>query len=223
MLHPGDKQTGLAYSLLPMTQSMIGGLFTQAQARKHLSLIRKHLLFSDGARLMDKPIVYHGGPETFFQRAESAAFFGREIGLMYTHSHLRYGEAMSDIGEFEALWEALLVANPIAVTDELPNASLRQRNAYFSSSDAAFQDRYQASNEWTRVKAELNRGRWRLAHLFERTWPLRQHARSPCFRTATRVRQANRDAGPQKIAQRPHPRMASAARRRLAAAVIKAA
>jgi 1,2-beta-oligoglucan phosphorylase len=152
LLHPSDKQTGLSFSLLPMTQSMIGGLFTRAQARKHLGLIRKHLLFSDGARLMDKPSVYHGGPETFFQRAESAAFFGREIGLMYTHSHLRYGEAMSDIGEFGALWAALLVANPIAVTDELPNASLRQRNAYFSSSDAAFQDRYQASDEWTRVK-----------------------------------------------------------------------
>ena len=164
LLHPSDKKTGLAYSLLPMTQSMIGGMFTQAQARKHFSLIRKHLLFSDGARLMDKPIVYHGGPETFFQRAESAAFFGREIGLMYTHSHLRYGEAMSDIGEFEALWEALLVANPIAVTDELPHASLRQRNAYFSSSDAAFQDRYQASNEWARVGANSIAvdGGWRI-------------------------------------------------------------
>ena len=152
LLHPSDKQTGLAFSLLPMTQSMIGGLFTKAQARRHLSLIRKHLLFSDGARLMDKPIAYHGGPETFFQRAESAAFFGREIGLMYTHSHLRYGEAMSDIGEFAALWQALLVANPIAVTDQLPHATLRQRNAYFSSSDAAFADRYQASGEWARVK-----------------------------------------------------------------------
>ncbi len=152
LLHPSDKQTGLAFSLLPMTQSMIGGLFTKVQARKHLSLIRKHLLFSDGARLMDKPIAYRGGPETFFQRAESAAFFGREIGLMYTHSHLRYGEAMSDIGEFAALWQALLVANPIAVTDELPHATLRQRNAYFSSSDAAFADRYQASGEWARVR-----------------------------------------------------------------------
>jgi 1,2-beta-oligoglucan phosphorylase len=164
LLHPSDKKTGLAYSLLPMTQSMIGGLFTQAQARRHLGLIRKHLLFSDGARLMDKPIVYHGGPETFFQRAESAAFFGREIGLMYTHSHLRYGEAMSDIGEFDALWEALLVANPIAVTDELPHASLRQRNAYFSSSDAAFQDRYQASDEWARVGADSIAvdGGWRI-------------------------------------------------------------
>ena len=28
LLHPGDKQTGLAFSLLPMTQSMIGGMFT---------------------------------------------------------------------------------------------------------------------------------------------------------------------------------------------------
>jgi cellobiose phosphorylase len=164
LLHPSDKQTGLTYSLLPMTQSMIGGMFTQAQARKHLGIIRKHLLCSDGARLMDKPIAYHGGPEMFFQRAESAAFFGREIGLMYTHSHLRYGEAMSDIGEFEALWKALLVANPIAVTDELPNASLRQRNAYFSSSDAAFQDRYQASAEWARVKADSIAvdGGWRI-------------------------------------------------------------
>ncbi|HEY1862565.1 MAG TPA: cellobiose phosphorylase [Roseiarcus sp.] len=164
LLHPSDKKTDLAFSLLPMTQSMIGGMFTQAQSRKHLSLIRKHLLFSDGARLMDKPIAYHGGPETFFQRAESAAFFGREIGLMYTHSHLRYGEAVSDTGDFDALWEALLVANPIAVTDELPNASLRQRNAYFSSSDAAFKDRYQASDEWTRVRAnsiEVDGG-WRV-------------------------------------------------------------
>ena len=164
LLHPSDKQTGLAFSLLPMTQSMIGGLFTKAQARKHLSLIRKHLLFSDGARLMDKPIAYHGGPETFFQRAESAAFFGREIGLMYTHSHLRYGEAMSDIGEFAALWQALLVANPIAVTDELPHATLRQRNAYFSSSDAAFADRYQASGEWARVRTNsiVVDGGWRV-------------------------------------------------------------
>jgi cellobiose phosphorylase len=164
LLHPSDRQTGLAFSLLPMTQSMIGGMFTQAQARRHLSLIRKHLLFSDGARLMDKPIAYHGGPETFFQRAESAAYFGREIGLMYTHSHLRYGEAMSDIGEFAALWEALLVANPIAVTDRLAHASLRQRNAYFSSSDAAFLDRYQASAEWARVRADniAVDGGWRI-------------------------------------------------------------
>jgi hypothetical protein len=32
------------------------------------------------------------------------------------------------------------------------NASLRQRNAYFSSSDARLPDRYKASAEWERVK-----------------------------------------------------------------------
>jgi cellobiose phosphorylase len=152
-LHPSDKQTGLSFSLLPMTQGIIGGIFTKSQARRHTGLIRKHLLYSDGARLMDRPMDYHGGPETIFQRAESATFFGREIGLMYVHSHLRYAEAMSVLGESQALWDALMVANPIAVTDRLTHASLRQRNAYFSSSDAAFRDRYQASDEWARVKA----------------------------------------------------------------------
>ena len=164
LLHPSDRETGLKFSLLPMTQGIIGGLFTQAQARKHLGLIRRHLLYSDGARLMDRPSAYHGGPERIFRRAESAAFFGREIGLMYTHSHLRYGEAMSDIGEFASLWEALLVANAIAVTDQLAHASLRQRNAYFSSSDAAFLDRYQANAEWSRVGADSIAvdGGWRI-------------------------------------------------------------
>ncbi len=223
LLHPGDKQTGLAFSLLPMTQSMIGGMFTQAQARKHLSLIRKHLLFSDGARLMDKPIAYHGGPETFFQRAESAAFFGREIGLMYTHSHLRYGEAMSDIGEFAALWKALLVANPIAVTDELPHASLRQRNAYFSSSDAAFQDRYQASDEWARVRADSVAvdGGWRIYSSGPGLYAnmLVRHA----FGLRRQFGKRIVTPGLTKVAQGPHPRMAWAARRRLAAAVMKAA
>jgi len=152
LIHPFDKVTGLCFSMLPMVQAIIGGIFTPDQARRHLDLIREHLAFADGARLMDKPIAYHGGPEAIFRRAESAAFFGREIGLMYTHSHLRYAEAMSVLGEAQALWDALLVANPIAITDRLPHASLRQRNAYFSSSDAAFDDRYQASAEWRRVK-----------------------------------------------------------------------
>ena len=164
LLHPSDDQTGVSYSLLPMTQAVIGGLFTHAQARHHLGLVRKHLLFSDGARLMDKPIAYHSGPEKVFRRAESAAFFGREIGLMYVHSHLRYAEAMSVLGEAQALWDALLIVNPIGVTDRLTHASLRQRNSYFSSSDAAFQDRYQASAEWTRVKDETIAvdGGWRI-------------------------------------------------------------
>jgi cellobiose phosphorylase len=132
---------------------MIGGLFTPEQAAQHLELIRAHLLFPDGARLIDRPVAYHGGPQTMFKRAESASFFGREIGLMYVHAHLRYAEAMAGLGEPGPLWDALQVANPIAVTNLLVQGGLRQRNAYFSSSDAAFPDRYAASAEWERVAA----------------------------------------------------------------------
>jgi cellobiose phosphorylase len=164
LLHPRDRRTGLSYSLIPMTQAIIGGLFTADQAKSHLEIIRKRLVFPDGARLMDQPLAYHGGVETIFRRAESAAFFGREIGLMYVHAHLRYAESLSVMGKRRASWDALLVANPIASTDRLSNASLRQRNAYFSSSDAGFRDRYQASAEWSRVRkgAIAVDGGWRV-------------------------------------------------------------
>ena len=164
LLHPSDLRTGLRYSLLPMTRSILARLFTPEQAQRHVRIIRQHLLFPDGARLIDRPVTYRGGVEHTFRRAESAAFFGREIGLMYVHAHLRYGEAMALLGEADALWDALVVANPIGVTERVPNAAARQRNAYFSSSDAAFFDRYEASAEWPRVKAGTVpvEGGWRI-------------------------------------------------------------
>ena len=164
LFHPDDRQTGVAYSLLPMTQALVSGLFTPQQAQHHLGLIREHLVFSDGVRLMDRPIAYHGGLQRIFQRAESAAFFGREIGLMYTHAHLRYAQVLALFGQAQELWDALLVVNPIAVTDRLAHAALRQRTTYFSSSDAAFRDRYQASAEWERVRAAdvAVEGGWRI-------------------------------------------------------------
>jgi 1,2-beta-oligoglucan phosphorylase len=63
-----------------------------------------------------------------------------------------YGEALAVLREADALWEALEVVNPVSVTERLAHASPRQRNAYFSSSDAAFPDRYKASAEWQRVR-----------------------------------------------------------------------
>ena len=164
LFHPGDRRTGIAYSLIPMTQAIIGGLFTPEQARQHQELIRKHLSFPDGVRLLDRPVAYHGGPQTLFQRAESAAFFGREIGLMYTHAHLRYAQAMGALGEARELWDALLLANPILVTERLAHATLRQRNTYFSSSDAAFADRYEATRDWPRVRTATVAvdGGWRM-------------------------------------------------------------
>jgi cellobiose phosphorylase len=147
-----------------MTRSILAGLFTPEQVQHHMRLIREHLLFPDGVRLIDHPVAYHGGLERTFRRAESAAFFGREIGLMYVHAHLRYAEAMAALGEADALWEALLAVNPVGVSDHVASATPRQRNAYFSSSDAAFFDRYEASDEWSRVKAGTVpvEGGWRI-------------------------------------------------------------
>jgi cellobiose phosphorylase len=164
LLHPSDVHTGLRYSLLPMTRCIIAGLFTPEQAQHHLRIIREHLLSPDGVRLIDRPVAYRGGLERIFRRAESAAFFGREIGLMYVHAHLWYGEVLAALGECDALWEALLVANPVCVADHVANAALRQRNAYFSSSDAAFPDRYAASAEWARVStgSVAVEGGWRI-------------------------------------------------------------
>ncbi|WFU12610.1 cellobiose phosphorylase (plasmid) [Rhizobium sp. CB3090] len=153
LLHPQDTRTGLHYSLIAMTQPMLGGLFTPEQRHQHMKLIEDNLLFPDGVRLMEKPATYAGGPETLFRRAESSSFFGREIGLMYVHAHLRYCEALAIEGDAEGVWNALALANPIAISGRLDHASLRQRNTYFSSSDAAFADRYQASHDWGRVKA----------------------------------------------------------------------
>jgi cellobiose phosphorylase len=151
LLHPSDELTGVRYSALAMIHAILEDLFTPSQAREHLRLIDAHLTTPDGVRLFDRPMPYRGGPERLFQRAESATYFGREIGLMYTHAHLRYAQAMAHLGEPGRFFHALCQANPIGIRSLVPAASLRQANCYYSSSDATFADRYQASAEYGRV------------------------------------------------------------------------
>ena len=151
LLHPSDEQTGVHYSSLAMIHAILEDLLTPEQAREHVTLIEKHLSAPDGVRLFDRPMTYHGGPQKLFQRAESATFFGREIGLMYMHAHLRYAQALAHMGETERFFRALCQANPIAIQSLVPTATLRQANCYYSSSDAQFADRYQASAEYERV------------------------------------------------------------------------
>lgn len=163
-LHPRDQNTGIHYRLLPMIHAIIHDMFSPAQARQHIGLIQQHLLGPDGARLFDRPPRYQGGPQTYFQRAESSAFFGREIGLMYMHAHLRYAQAMARYGAAEAFFLALCQANPIALRTLVPAAALRQANCYYSSSDAAFADRYEALASYHRVHTgDISlQGGWRL-------------------------------------------------------------
>ncbi|MBV8740466.1 MAG: hypothetical protein JOZ12_01710, partial [Sinobacteraceae bacterium] len=153
LLHPQDATTGVKYSALAMIHAMLEDVFTPEQARKHLQIIESKLSGPDGVRLFDQPLPYHGGQQRIFQRAETATFFGREIGLMYTHAHLRYAQALAHLGEAERFLRALSQADPIALASVVPTASLRQANCYYSSSDARFEDRYQASSEYDRVAA----------------------------------------------------------------------
>lgn len=164
LLHPRDELSGVQYSALAMIHAILEDLFTPAQARDHLHILETHLSGPDGVRLFDRPLPYHGGPQRIFQRAESATFFGREIGLMYTHAHLRYAQALAHLGEAERFLQALSLAVPIAIQSRVAPADRRQANCYFSSSDAAFADRYQARDDYARVALgtiELDGG-WRV-------------------------------------------------------------
>jgi cellobiose phosphorylase len=134
-----------------MIHAILEDMLTPEQTRRHLALIDKHLSTSDGVRLFDHPMPYHGGTMKIFQRAETATYFGREIGLMYTHAHLRYAQALAHVGEADRFFHALRQANPIGIRSIVPTATLRQANCYYSSSDAAFEDRYQASAEYDKV------------------------------------------------------------------------
>ncbi|GEK88461.1 putative lysine transport system substrate-binding protein [Alkalibacterium putridalgicola] len=164
MIHPSDTKTGITYRLLPMIRSMISGLFDDKQVATHLNIIEHELTFSDGIRLMNRPAEYKGGVSSNFKRAEQAANFGREIGLLYIHAHIRFVEAMAKIGKSEETWDNLLRINPVNIKDHVPNAVIRQNNAYFSSSDAAFDDRYEAQENFEKLrhgKVDV-KGGWRV-------------------------------------------------------------
>ncbi len=164
LLHPSDKQTGIHYSILPMERGILSGIFTAEQARHHLDLIEQHLKGPDGARLMDRPLRYKGGIQDFFQRAESSTHFGREIGLMYVHEHIRYAESLACTGRADAFVKALRQAIPVGYRDIVPCADVRQANCYYSSSDVAFRNRYVADECYNDVIAGKMtlRGGWRV-------------------------------------------------------------
>lgn len=164
MLHPTDTKTGINYRLLPMTRSMISELLTPEQAETHYQIIKEKLLCPDGVRLMNRPAKYAGGVSTHFKRAEQAANFGREIGLQYVHAHIRFVEAMAKLGKVDEAWNGLQVINPIGIQAVVPNAEIRQSNAYFSSSDGKFNTRYEAQERFDELRKGTVqvKGGWRI-------------------------------------------------------------
>ncbi len=164
ILHPRDEKTGLHYRLLPMIRSMIGGLADQDQIDSYVKIINRNLKYPDGVRLMDIPVEYNGGKQTYFTRAETAANFGREISLQYVHAHIRYIEAMAKIGLADEAYNGLFTINPILIQSSVANAYYRQSNVYFSSSDAWFKNRYEAKSDFYKIKSQevMVKGGWRL-------------------------------------------------------------
>lgn len=164
LLHPSDTETGIQYRLLPMTRSMIAELIDPQRAESLYDLIKEKLFFPDGVRLMNQPAQYAGGVSTHFKRAEQAANFGREVGLQYVHAHIRYVEAMAKLGATEDVWSGLELINPVGIQDAVPNAEIRQSNAYFSSSDGKFNTRYDAQKDFAKLRrGEVQvKGGWRI-------------------------------------------------------------
>lgn len=164
LLHPDDTVTGIRYSLLPMNRGTISGIFTRKQSLDHQEIISRYLKGPDGARLMDRPLPYKGGLQTFFQRAESSTFFGREIGLMYVHEHIRYAESLAITGKAEEFVKALRQAIPVDYSNIVPSGDLRQANCYYSSSDVTFSSRYEADELYEKIlTGEMSlKGGWRV-------------------------------------------------------------
>ena len=164
LLHPSDKKTNISYSVLPMNRGIISGIFNKEQADAHQNLVEKHLKGPDGVRLMNRPIKYKGGVPEIFQRAETSTFFGREIGLMYVHEHIRYAESLAIMGKGEAFIKALRQAIPVDYNTIVPCSDARQSNCYYSSSDVVFKSRYDADERYDEVKkGNLTvRGGWRV-------------------------------------------------------------
>ncbi|QWB96284.1 cellobiose phosphorylase [Mycoplasmatota bacterium] len=164
LLHPRDKKTGLKYRLLPFLRSIISELTEKELAEEYIKLIDRVFMHPDGVRLMDTAVEYKGGKKTFFVRAETAANFGREIGLQYVHAHIRYIESMLKTGHADRAYDAINQIVPIKMKDHVKNAYYRQSNMYFSSSDANFNDRYEAKKDFEKVRSGdiLVKGGWRL-------------------------------------------------------------
>lgn len=167
LVHPRDTETGLRHGALQIIHALGDDLLDPAHAAHHVALVREHLMGVDGVRLFDRPPGYHGGETRHFQRAETATFVGREIGLMYVHAHLRWCEAMARWGDPDALWLGLQQVLPAAVgtgPEVVHGARRRQANTYSSSSDAAVLDRADFAARYAEVRTGDTglEGGWRI-------------------------------------------------------------
>lgn len=151
LVHPADDRTHVGHGSLQVIHAIGDELLTPAEAAHHLALVDRHLDGPTGIYLFDRPLPYHGGVTRTFLRAEAASFWGREIGLMYSHAHIRWVQALLRLGSAERAWRALQLLIPQGVRSAVPGAAARQSDCYYSSSDAGFSDRYEAQEHPDRL------------------------------------------------------------------------
>ncbi len=164
LLHPTDNTTGIEYRLLPINRGIISEMFDNEHIEKGINIIDNKLKCNDGIRLMDKPANYDCGYNTLFQRAEQASTVGREVGLQYVHAHIRYAEAMAKLGKEDRVLFGLNQIQPFDNNKFVKNTMLKQRNAYFSSSEGNFKTRYEFQENFDKLKdgsVEIKTG-WRI-------------------------------------------------------------
>ena len=164
LMHEGEKLFPICYRLLPLKRAIKSKLIPLDRAQKFQQLIAKHLSHKDGVRLLDHVITYRGGESRFFLRLEQAAYFGREIGLMYTHAHLRYVEALLDLRMTAQALAELDKVLPMQLHQRIPGLLPRQGNSYFASSDLQMATRYEFSGKLNAQVSQnmLARGGWRI-------------------------------------------------------------
>lgn len=163
LMHPNSNDA-INYRLLPMQKSIISGITDSSLNDYTLDVIYNNLVANDGARLMDKPPIYKNGETGPFLRAQSAANFGREIGLNYIHAHIRFIEALIKMDKKELAFKEILKIIPIDIDKNVKNVGILQRNVYFSSFDANFNNRYEVNESYDKVKQGLINvsGGWRI-------------------------------------------------------------
>ena len=83
---------------------------------------------------------------------------------MYVHEHIRYAESLAMTGKADAFVKALRQAIPVGYRDIVPCGDIRQSNCYYSSSDVAFKNRYEADERYDEIKTGkiTLKGGWRV-------------------------------------------------------------
>ncbi len=152
LLHPTDDSTGVHYSSLAMIHAILEDLLTPAQAREHLRLISATSQRAGRRQAVRSPAaVSRRSADSLPESRERHVLRARDRAHVYARpSSLRAGTGAR--GRCGRVFPGAVPGQPDrhSLDDSQRNAAAGP-TVYYSSSDAQFADRYQASDEYARV------------------------------------------------------------------------